>query len=60
MNYSEEHELPAAIAKTGNHIKDIKAVIMGHLHLDHAGGLDTVRGTDGPVYVHKIELKHAF
>lgn len=60
MNYSEEDELPAAIAKTGNHIKDIKAVIIGHLHLDHAGGLDTVRGTDGPVYVHKIELKHAF
>jgi glyoxylase-like metal-dependent hydrolase (beta-lactamase superfamily II) len=33
---------------------------MGHLHLDHAGGLENFRGTDVPVYVHETELKHAF
>ena len=58
--YEPEHELPAAIAKTGNDIKDVNAVIIGHLHLDHAGGLENFRGTDVPVYVHEIELKHAF
>jgi len=60
VNYKEEHELPAAIAATGNNISDIKAVILGHLHLDHAGGLESFRGKDIPVYVHELELKHAF
>jgi glyoxylase-like metal-dependent hydrolase (beta-lactamase superfamily II) len=53
-------ELDAAIAKTGNDIKDVKAVFMGHLHLDHAGGLEHFRNTDVPIYVHELELKHAF
>ena len=35
-------------------------MIMGHLHLDHAGGLDAFRGTGVPVYVREEELKHAF
>ena len=35
--YSPEHELSAAIKKTGHDIKDVKMVVMGHLHLDHAG-----------------------
>lgn len=60
VNYQEEHELPAAIARTGHDIKDVKAVIVGHLHIDHAGGLENFRGTDVPVYVHELELKHAF
>jgi len=60
VNYSEAHELPAAIAATGNDIKDIKAVILGHLHLDHAGGLENFLGTPTPIYVHELELKHAF
>ena len=33
---------------------------MGHLHLDHAGGLENFRNTNIPVYTHEIELKHAF
>lgn len=33
---------------------------MGHLHLDHAGGLENFAGTDVPIYVHEAELKHAF
>ncbi|KAH6877590.1 beta-lactamase-like protein [Alternaria rosae] len=59
-NYCEDHDLDAAIRKTGNDIKDVKAVIMGHLHLDHAGGLEHFRGTDVPIYTHEQELKNAF
>lgn len=33
---------------------------MGHLHLDHAGGLEHFRGTDVPIYTHEKEIKHAF
>lgn len=32
----------------------------GHLHLDHAGGLENFRGTDIPIYCHEKEIKHAF
>lgn len=32
---------------------------MGHLHLDHAGGLEHFLGTDIPIYVHEEEFKHA-
>ncbi|KAJ4183074.1 hypothetical protein NW755_009922 [Fusarium falciforme] len=58
--YTEDMELDVAIRKTGNDIKDVKAVIIGHLHLDHAGGLEHFRGTDVPIYAHELELKHAF
>ncbi|KAJ5381168.1 uncharacterized protein N7496_003596 [Penicillium cataractarum] len=57
--YSEAQKLPAAIAATGNNIKDVKAIIMGHLHLDHAGGLEHFVDTDVPIYVHEDEFKHA-
>ncbi|XHG01987.1 hypothetical protein AWENTII_005352 [Aspergillus wentii] len=32
---------------------------MGHLHLDHAGGLEHFLDTDIPIYVHEEEFKHA-
>lgn len=57
--YSDNQKLPAAIKATGNDIKDVKAVIIGHLHLDHAGGLEHFMGTDVPIYVHEEEFKHA-
>ena len=60
VDYVEDQELDKAIEKTGHSIKDVKCVIMGHLHLDHAGGLDYFKGTDVPIWVHEIELKHAF
>ena len=60
VQYTESMKLPAAIKATGNDIKDVKAVIMGHLHLDHAGGLEHFQGTDIPIYCHQIELQHAF
>jgi len=59
-NYSPDHELKAAIEKTGHTLKDIKGVMIGHLHLDHAGGLEEFMGTDVPIWVHEKELKHAF
>jgi glyoxylase-like metal-dependent hydrolase (beta-lactamase superfamily II) len=46
--YTDEMKLPNAIKATGNDIKDVKAIIMGHLHLDHAGGLEHFIGTDVP------------
>ncbi|CAK3925691.1 Metallo-hydrolase oxidoreductase [Lecanosticta acicola] len=59
-DYTPDHELPAQIAKCGYDIKDIRAVIMGHLHLDHAGGLENFKGTGVPIYIHEKELKHAW
>ena len=41
-------KLPNAIKATGNNIRDVKAIIMGHLHLDHAGGLEHFLGTNIP------------
>ncbi|RKK16457.1 hypothetical protein BFJ66_g5755 [Fusarium oxysporum f. sp. cepae] len=58
--HNEDLELDAAIKKTGHDIKDVKGFIIGHLHLDHAGGLEYFRGTDVPIYDHEIELKNAF
>jgi glyoxylase-like metal-dependent hydrolase (beta-lactamase superfamily II) len=59
VEYKESNRLPAAIKATGHDIKDIKAVIFGHLHLDHAGGLEHFIGTNVPIYVHEEEFKHA-
>lgn len=53
------HKLPEAIKATGHDIKDVTGVIMGHLHMDHGGGLEHFIGTDVPIYVHEEELKHA-
>lgn len=32
---------------------------MGHLHLDHAGGLENFVDSGVPIYVHEEEFKHA-
>jgi glyoxylase-like metal-dependent hydrolase (beta-lactamase superfamily II) len=60
VDYSPDHELEVQIKKTGHDIKDVTTVVMGHLHLDHAGGLEHFLGTKVPIYVHEAELKHAF
>jgi glyoxylase-like metal-dependent hydrolase (beta-lactamase superfamily II) len=60
VDCTEGQELEKAIEKTGHSIKGVKAVIMGHLHLDHAGGLVHFKETDVPVYVHELELRNAF
>lgn len=53
--YTEEMKLPAAIKATGHDIKDVKAIVIGHLHLDHAGGLEHFMGSDVPIYVSDVE-----
>jgi glyoxylase-like metal-dependent hydrolase (beta-lactamase superfamily II) len=58
--YEREHHLDAAIEAAGFGLEDIRAIVMSHLHLDHAGGLELFRGTDVPVYVHGDELRNAF
>ena len=45
VDVTPEHDLDKAIEMTGHNIRDVKAVIMGHLHADHAGGLHYFEGT---------------
>lgn len=61
VRYDEKHELKNAIEATGHKLEDVKKIIIGHLHLDHAGGLDMFKGrTDIEVWVHDLELRSAF
>lgn len=57
--YEPVHHLSNAIAATGHKLEDVKAVVIGHLHLDHAGGLENFRNTGIPIYVHEEEYKYA-
>lgn len=58
--YEREHHLDAALEAAGFGVGDIRAVVLSHMHLDHAGGLELFRGTDVPIYVHADELRNAF
>lgn len=58
--YEEENRLDKQLEMAGYTLKDVSAIIIGHLHLDHAGGLEFFRGMDVPIYVHEEELKYAF
>ncbi|EHY58635.1 hypothetical protein HRR83_007356 [Exophiala dermatitidis] len=61
VKYEPRHELKAAVEATGNKLEDIKKIIIGHLHLDHAGGLDMfLDRKDVEIWVHDRELKAAF
>jgi glyoxylase-like metal-dependent hydrolase (beta-lactamase superfamily II) len=55
-----DHELASDLDAAGFDLADIDAVVMSHLHLDHAGGLAAFAGTGTPVYVHEEELKFAY
>jgi glyoxylase-like metal-dependent hydrolase (beta-lactamase superfamily II) len=55
-----ERDLETALSEAGYALSDIDAVVMSHLHLDHAGGLHRFEGTDVPVYVHRRELEFAY
>lgn len=44
------------IKKLGLTPKDFKAVIISHGHLDHAGSIDSFKGTNVPIYFQKAEL----
>ncbi|KAH8202514.1 hypothetical protein TruAng_003322 [Truncatella angustata] len=55
------HGLPEAIKATGaGDISDIKAIVLSHLHQDHAGGLEHFFDTDVEIWCHEEELKNAF
>ena len=61
VKYEPRHELKAAIEATGHRLEDVKKIVIGHLHLDHAGGLDQFFGrTDVEIWVHDRELRSAF
>lgn len=61
VRYEPQHELRTAIAATGHKIEDVKKIIIGHLHLDHAGGLDEfLDRKDVEIWVHDKELRSAF
>jgi glyoxylase-like metal-dependent hydrolase (beta-lactamase superfamily II) len=61
VRYEEKHELDAQIEATGHKVEDVKKIIIGHLHLDHAGGLDLfLDRKDVEIWVHDAELRSAF
>jgi len=61
VKYEPQHELRAAVEATGNKIENVKKIIIGHLHLDHAGGLDEfLDNKEVEVWVHEKELLSAF
>lgn len=51
-----EEEFEQAIKKLGLKPSDLKAVIISHGHLDHAGALEDFVGTNVPIYLQKAEL----
>ncbi|MDZ7746089.1 MAG: N-acyl homoserine lactonase family protein [Halobacteriales archaeon] len=55
-----DHDLEADLETAGFALSDIDAVVMSHLHLDHAGGLYHFDGTDVPIYVHEREIEFAY
>jgi glyoxylase-like metal-dependent hydrolase (beta-lactamase superfamily II) len=59
-HYGPENRLDQALVAAGLGLDDVRAVVLSHLHLDHAGGLEFLRGRDLPVYVHGDELRNAF
>ena len=58
--YAEENRLDNILKQAGYTVNDVNAIIIGHMHLDHAGGLELFRGLDVPVYVHEDEIKYSF
>jgi len=61
VRYEPKHELKAAVEATGHKLEDVKKIIIGHLHLDHAGGLDMfLDRKDIEIWVHDRELRSAF
>jgi len=50
-------EFNVQIKKLGIEPKQLKAVIISHGHLDHAGAIDNFKGTDVPIYMQKAELE---
>ncbi len=51
-----DQEFARAISTLGLKPRDLKAVILSHGHLDHAGAIEDLRATTVPIYVQKVEL----
>jgi N-acyl homoserine lactone hydrolase len=51
---TEEQRLPSRLAQLGLDVRDVDCVVCGHLHFDHAGGLNDMAHAD--VHVHQREL----
>ncbi|RLG60364.1 hypothetical protein DRN87_04295 [Candidatus Geothermarchaeota archaeon] len=60
LKYTDENRLDNILNKLGYKLEDVSAIIIGHAHLDHAGGLEFFRGMDVPVYIHIEELKYSY
>jgi glyoxylase-like metal-dependent hydrolase (beta-lactamase superfamily II) len=60
FHITEHHDLDAGLSAAGFGLDDIQAIVLSHLHLDHAGGLELFRGRDIPIYVQGDELRNAF
>lgn len=58
--YSDENRLDKQLEKVGYTLGDVSAIIIGHMHCDHAGGLELFKGKNVPIYVHEEELKYSF
>jgi N-acyl homoserine lactone hydrolase len=54
---TEEQRIPRYLARLGLDARDVDAVILTHLHFDHAGGLADVPHAD--VHLHALELAAA-
>jgi len=55
-----ERDLESDLAAAGYALGEIDAVVMTHLHVDHAGALDAFEESGTPVYAHAEELEYAF
>lgn len=55
-----EHALEDDLDRAGYSLDAIDAVVMSHLHMDHAGGLAAFADGETPVYVHRDELPYAY
>lgn len=49
-------EFQIQLKKLGLTPGKLKAVILSHGHLDHAGAIDNLKGTDVPIYIQEKEL----
>ncbi len=53
-----EDPLLAELARVGLSIGDLAAVVITHLHNDHAGGLRHLAGTGVPIHAQRAELEY--